>query len=85
MDGIPGTPPDLNDLPRGCSFQPRCQWAMPQCRVERPRLLPIDGSRREVACWLHRGGAAVPPELANPEPAAKKLAHISAVNQVNEL
>ena len=84
MDGIPGSPPDLKDLPQGCSFHPRCKWAMPQCRVERPRLLPIDGFPREVACWLQRGGAAVPPELANPEPAAKKLVHAGVVKQVSE-
>jgi peptide/nickel transport system permease protein len=73
MEGIPGSPPDLRDLPKGCAFNPRCRWAMQQCREERPRLLPIDGSSREVACWLHRGDAVVPPELARPEPAARKL------------
>jgi peptide/nickel transport system permease protein len=85
MDGIPGSPPDLNDPPHGCAFHPRCKWAMQQCREERPRLLPIGGSRREVACWLHRGDAAVPAELALPEPAAKKLVHAGAATQVSEL
>jgi peptide/nickel transport system permease protein len=73
MEGITGSPPDLRDLPQGCAFNPRCRWAMQQCREERPRLLPVDGSSREVACWLHRDGAVVPPELARPEPAARKL------------
>jgi peptide/nickel transport system permease protein len=84
MEGITGSPPDLRDLPPGCAFNPRCRWAMQQCREERPRLLPIDGSTREVACWLHRGGAAVPPELARPEPAARKL-EPAAVTQVGQL
>jgi oligopeptide/dipeptide ABC transporter ATP-binding protein len=75
MEGITGSPPDLRDLPNGCAFHPRCRWAMQQCREERPRLLPIDGSPREVACWLHRGYAVVPPELARPEPEARKLEH----------
>ncbi len=29
---IPGSPPDLRHLPPGCSFAPRCAWAMPACR-----------------------------------------------------
>jgi peptide/nickel transport system permease protein len=84
MEGITGSPPDLRDLPKGCAFNPRCRWAMQQCREERPRLLPIDGSSREVACWLHRGDAVVPPELARPEPAARKMEH-AAVNPVGRL
>jgi peptide/nickel transport system ATP-binding protein len=79
MEGITGSPPDLRDLPKGCAFNPRCRWAMQQCREERPRLLPLDGSSREVACWLHRGGAVVPPELARPEPPAKKLEHAAVI------
>jgi peptide/nickel transport system permease protein len=77
MEGIPGSPPDLRDLPSGCAFHPRCKWAMPKCSQEVPRLLPIHGEvspkategLREVACWLHRDGAQVPAELGNPEPA----------------
>jgi peptide/nickel transport system permease protein len=67
MEGIPGSPPDLRDLPSGCAFHPRCRWAMPRCREEMPQLAPINGSAREVACWLHSGGAAVPAELALPD------------------
>jgi peptide/nickel transport system ATP-binding protein len=69
MEGIPGSPPDLRDLPSGCAFHPRCRWAMQQCSDELPVLAPLDGSGREVACWLHRGAAHVPAELAQPEPA----------------
>jgi peptide/nickel transport system ATP-binding protein len=68
MNGIPGSPPDLRDLPAGCAFNPRCAWAMEQCRHEVPRLEQLDGSAREVACWLHRGDAKVPAELALPDP-----------------
>jgi peptide/nickel transport system permease protein len=73
MKGIAGSPPDLSDLPEGCAFHPRCRWAMQQCREERPALLPLEGSRREVACWLHRGEAVVPSELAKPEPKTTRL------------
>jgi peptide/nickel transport system permease protein len=70
MQGIAGSPPDLRDLPSGCAFHPRCAWAMEQCRHEVPRLEQLDGSAREVACWLHRGGGTVPAELALPDPGA---------------
>ncbi|MGH7763690.1 MAG: oligopeptide/dipeptide ABC transporter ATP-binding protein, partial [Candidatus Dormibacteraceae bacterium] len=68
MEGIAGSPPDLHDLPKGCAFNPRCRWAMARCREDMPRLAPIDGGTREVACWLHRDGATVPAELAKPDP-----------------
>ena len=68
MEGIPGSPPDLRDLPTGCPFNPRCKWAMPKCRQELPRMAPINGDAREVACWLHRDGANVPAELALADP-----------------
>jgi peptide/nickel transport system permease protein len=71
MAGIPGSPPDLRDLPAGCAFNPRCAWAMPQCRHEVPVLTPLNGSAREVACWLHQGANEVPAELARPEPQSK--------------
>jgi peptide/nickel transport system ATP-binding protein/peptide/nickel transport system permease protein len=69
MEGIPGSPPDLRDLPSGCAFHPRCRWAIDRCKHDVPQLLPLTGSAREVACWLHRDGAEVPPELAVPDPA----------------
>jgi len=73
MEGITGSPPDLRDLPRGCPFHPRCQFAMEQCRHDAPRLAPLNGSGREVACWLHRGDAKVPAELALPDPGFTKV------------
>jgi peptide/nickel transport system ATP-binding protein len=72
MEGIPGSPPDLRDLPPGCAFHPRCQWAMPQCSQEVPKLEPLAGTAREVACWLHRGDATAPPELTLPDPAMSR-------------
>src|SRR6266852_4038997 len=68
MEGIPGSPPDLRHLPTGCPFNPPCKWAMPKCRQELPRMAPLNGDAREVACWLHRDGANVPAELALADP-----------------
>jgi peptide/nickel transport system permease protein len=47
---IPGQPPDLNALPRGCPFQPRCPLAFDKCVAERPPLMDLRSHRR-VACW----------------------------------
>lgn len=53
LHGIPGSPPDLLDLPRGCAFAPRCELAMPICHERRPELRTISGGRS--ACFLTNG------------------------------
>jgi peptide/nickel transport system ATP-binding protein len=55
MTGIPGSPPDLRDIPSGCSFHPRCPMAFAPCRVELPLLraaLPQTPGQR-MACHLY--------------------------------
>jgi len=69
MTGIPGSPPDLRALPRGCVFHPRCGYAMDRCRTQEPPLLPLRGQGgRLAACWLQEPGAAPPPELGLADP-----------------
>ena len=51
LEPIPGQPPDLSRLPAGCSFAPRCTYAMERCRVEAPTLTPV-GSGHLASCWL---------------------------------
>ena len=48
---IPGQPPDLSELPRGCSFHPRCPQVMDRCRVDEPWELSL-GDGASAACWL---------------------------------
>jgi oligopeptide/dipeptide ABC transporter ATP-binding protein len=48
---IPGMIPDLRDLPRGCTFHPRCPHTMRVCGEEIPPLKQVDDSR-QVRCWL---------------------------------
>jgi peptide/nickel transport system ATP-binding protein len=31
LSGIPGSPPDMRELPRGCPFTPRCGFARADC------------------------------------------------------
>ena len=49
--GIPGQPPDLADLPTGCSFHPRCQHAFERCRSQEPCEQSI-GNGATARCWL---------------------------------
>ena len=49
LDPIQGLPPSLENLPKGCSFNPRCAFAFDRCLVERPPLAPT-GHGREKAC-----------------------------------
>ena len=38
MTGIPGSPPDLRDIPPGCAFHPRCPFAFEPCNTVLPVL-----------------------------------------------
>lgn len=38
MTGIPGSPPDLRNIPSGCAFHPRCSFAFGTCRTVLPLL-----------------------------------------------
>jgi oligopeptide transport system ATP-binding protein len=47
---IEGVPPDLTNLPVGCSFEPRCRFATDICREERPELTEVLPGHK-MACW----------------------------------
>ncbi|MDA0265105.1 MAG: ABC transporter ATP-binding protein [Chloroflexi bacterium] len=38
LDPIEGQPPDLINLPAGCSFRERCRWAIDKCATDIPPL-----------------------------------------------
>ena len=46
---IPGMAPHLFDLPKGCSFAPRCGYATERCREEVPAMRELSAGRR-AAC-----------------------------------
>jgi oligopeptide transport system ATP-binding protein len=50
LTAIPGSAPRLGSVPAGCPFHPRCAHARPSCAQDRPALLPLSGTRRELAC-----------------------------------
>ena len=51
---IPGNVPTFKDMPKGCTFNPRCSEVMDICRAEFPPIFyPCAG--REVSCWRYKG------------------------------
>jgi peptide/nickel transport system ATP-binding protein len=51
---IPGTPPDLTSLQKGCRFSPRCPYSFGRCTVEEPQLSP-SATGSMAACHLVGG------------------------------
>ena len=50
LQEIPGIVPALSDLPTGCAFAPRCQFADDKCTAEYP---PFEQKKpgHWAACW----------------------------------
>ena len=48
---IPGTVPNMLDVPQGCPFHPRCKHTMEICRTEFPER-KTKGSNHSIACHL---------------------------------
>lgn len=46
---LEGLVPSLYDMPKGCRFAPRCQFACPECEKERIKLLDLEDGR-QVRC-----------------------------------
>src|SRR5216117_654995 len=71
LTAIEGQPPDLANVPEGCSFAPRCPMAEPRCSEARPPLEPIDAEHL-VAClraedtWKPNGRVVSLSSMANP-------------------
>ncbi len=47
---IPGNPPNLLRLPKGCPFEPRCEFSDHRCQSEAPNLEPFEAGRLR-ACF----------------------------------
>jgi len=51
LETIAGQPPNLQHLPPGCPFEPRCAYAFERCPLELPLLRPVENGRMK-ACHL---------------------------------
>ena len=50
LNSISGSPPNLEQLPRGCAFHPRCAFRFERCFAEVPQLLDFGAGDRRKAC-----------------------------------
>jgi len=51
LNVIPGNVPSTGNYPKGCSFHPRCIYAMQKCQHEEPPEKTYEDGRK-VKCWL---------------------------------
>ncbi|MEX1236777.1 MAG: ABC transporter ATP-binding protein, partial [Pseudomonadales bacterium] len=55
---ILGSPPDLFDPPKGCSYYARCPFAMQVCKPKMPPRFTFDSDHSHYArCWLQHDDA----------------------------
>ena len=53
LDIISGTVPSPHNLPKGCSFAPRCPYAKEICNERLPELMGL-GENRSVRCFIYQ-------------------------------
>ncbi|MCA6117580.1 ABC transporter ATP-binding protein [Bradyrhizobium sp. WSM 1738] len=51
LPAISGRPPDPTRPLQGCSFAPRCRYAVARCRTEKPALEAAETSAHQFACF----------------------------------
>lgn len=56
---IGGELPNPAELPKGCSFCPRCKYATEKCKTVPPRPISIDGKEHYVECHLFDKGGEI--------------------------
>lgn len=63
LQTIKGNVPSLDEIPSGCRFHPRCQFATDKCRIEEPPFYNL-GDNRLSKCWLVDPDAEI--EISSP-------------------
>jgi peptide/nickel transport system ATP-binding protein len=62
LPAISGRPPDPTRPLPGCSFSPRCRYAVARCQTEKPALTEADSPEHLYACFhpieVHAGAGA---------------------------
>jgi len=51
LDAIPGMVPKLSELPKGCTFHPRCPFVIDKCLQQEPEL-EDKGAEHFARCWV---------------------------------
>ncbi len=50
LHGMAGSPPRPGSRPRGCFFQPRCEFAVPECELRQPAMLTVSDTGHAARC-----------------------------------
>jgi oligopeptide/dipeptide ABC transporter ATP-binding protein len=53
LNVIRGTVPNPLELPKGCTFAPRCPYVMDICRKQEPRMVEV-AAGQWAHCWLYQ-------------------------------
>ena len=51
LPAISGRPPDPTRPLQGCSFSPRCRYAVARCQIEKPALTEAESREHQYACF----------------------------------
>jgi peptide/nickel transport system ATP-binding protein len=87
LTGLAGHPPRPGNRPAGCFFQPRCEFAVPDCELGQPPLIQVSPSGHSARCiraqevvGLARpaGAAAMQPASSQSEAALLDVRDLSA-------
>jgi oligopeptide transport system ATP-binding protein len=73
---IPGNPPNMNNLPKGCPFSPRCANALPHCATDLPPLAAANGGAVLRACHVPINELRPPATAANLATSKPEVAHV---------
>lgn len=52
LESIDGVVPIPTKMPKGCSFHPRCPYAMDICLQKEPQITTLENGNK-ISCWLH--------------------------------
>jgi oligopeptide/dipeptide ABC transporter ATP-binding protein len=72
---IPGNAAAPGDVPVGCAFAPRCEFAEEHCTLEAPPLTEVVPGQ-QAACWVTADGETLPLQMLLAEPPAQ---HVSVM------
>jgi oligopeptide/dipeptide ABC transporter ATP-binding protein len=61
LKAIPGLPPNLLNLPEGCSFSSRCSYKDQKCINDVPDLTLLKNTKHSFACWYPLAQSATKP------------------------
>jgi peptide/nickel transport system ATP-binding protein len=83
--GLSGHPPSPGTRPPGCPFQPRCDFAVPQCEADEPVMTAVSALGQAARCIRTREIADIPEPRGAASTAARPAAGDSMVLSVSGL